>query len=138
MIDRARIEALIPHSGSMVLLDRVVAHDEKSIICTTMSHRRRDNPLLRDDRLPSVVGAEYGAQAAAVHGALLAAGPMRPGRIVLLRAMGWSRRFLDDISAPIEVRAESLHREAGRVAYGFALTAEGEALLHGECGIILS
>lgn len=138
MIDRSRIEALIPHNGAMVLLDHVVAHDERSILCTTMSHRRADNPLLREDRLPSVAGAEYGAQAAAVHGALLATGPIRPGRVVLLRAMGWTRRFLDDIPAPIEVRAESLHSGTGRVAYSFALSVEGEELLHGECGIILS
>lgn len=138
MIDRARIESLIPHSGTMVLLDSVVDHDENSILCSTMSHRRADNPLLQEDRLPSIAGAEYGAQAAAVHGALLAAGPMRPGRVVLLRAMGWTRRFLDDIPAPIEVRAQSLHRDTGRVAYGFVLSAEGEEILHGECGIILS
>jgi len=138
MIDRARIEALIPHSGTMVLLDSVVAHDETSILCTTMSHRRADNPLLREARLPSVVGAEYGAQAAAIHGALLAEGTMRPGRVVLLRAMTWTRHFLDDVQAPIEVRAESLHRDASNIAYGFVLSAEGEELLHGECGIILS
>ncbi len=138
MIDRDRIEALIPHAGAMVLLDSVVNHDDKSILCTTMSHRRSDNPLLREDRLPSVAGAELGAQAAAVHGALLASGPMRPGRVVLLRAMGWTRRFLDDIPTPIEVRADCLHRDTGRIAYGFVLSAEGEELLHGECGIILS
>ena len=138
MIDRDRIEALIPHSGAMVLLDSVVDHDDKSIFCMTMSHRRSDNPLLRENRLPSVASAEYGAQAAAVHGALLAAGPMRPGRVVLLRAMGWTRRFLQDIPTPIEVRAESLHRDTGRIAYSFVLSAEGEVLLHGECGIILS
>ena len=138
MIDRDQIEALIPHGGAMVLLDRVVAHDEKSILCSTMSHRRADNPLRRAQRLPAVVGAEYGAQAAAVHGALLAQGPMRPGRIVLLRAMSWTRRFLDDVKAPSEVRAESLQRDTGNIAYGFVLSAEGEELLHGECGIILS
>ena len=138
MIERAEIEALIPHGGTMVLLDRVVAHDEKSILCRTMSHRRADNPLRRERRLPTVAGAEFGAQAAAVHGALLAKGPMRPGRIVLLRAMRWTRRFLDDVQAPIEVRAESLRRDADNIAYGFVLTAEGDELLHGECGIILS
>ena len=138
MIDRARIEALIPPGGAMVLLDSIVAHDETSILCTTMSHRRADNPLLRDQRLPAVAAAEYGAQAAAVHGALLAEGPMRPGRVVLLRALRWTRRFLEEIEAPIEVRAESLHRDGGNLAYGFALSAEGEELLSGECGIILS
>ena len=138
MIDRAGIEALIPHGGAMVLLDRVVSHDETRILCSTMSHRRADNPLLRDQRLPTVVGAEYGAQAAAVHGALLADEPVRPGRVVLLRAMSWTRQFLEDIPAPIEVHAESLHRDAGNIAYGFALIAEGDELLHGECGIILS
>ncbi len=135
---RAEIEALIPHGGAMVLLDRVLSHDEKSIHCSTMSHRSAENPLLRDGRLPSVVGAEYGAQAAAVHGALLASGPMRPGRIVLLRAMAWSRAFLDDLPDALEVRAECLYRGSNDIAYGFLLSAQGEEVLRGECGIILS
>ena len=72
LIDRAAIERLIPHSGSMCLLDTVVEWDSDTIVCGTASHRRADNPLLDSDgRLPAVILVEYGAQAAAVHAGLL-------------------------------------------------------------------
>ena len=85
LLGRPGIDRLIPHCGAMVLLDQVISYDEKSILCTTLSHRRIDNPLRRDGKLPAVCGAEYGAQAAAVHGPLVTGQLMHPGQIVLLR-----------------------------------------------------
>ena len=138
MLDRAGIGRLIPQSGPMVLLDRVVSHDETDILCTTLSHRRVDNPLSRDGRIPTVCGAEYGAQAAAVHGPLVEGQAMRPGQIVLLREMIWNRPYLSDIQGPLEVRAHCIHRDARGLAYRFVLSADDVEVLSGECGIILS
>lgn len=73
VIDRTAIEQLIPHTGSMCLLDSVQQWDEHAIVCLTASHRRADNPLLpaAGQSLDAVILVEYGAQAAAVHAALL-------------------------------------------------------------------
>ena len=138
LLDRVGIDRLIPQCGAMVLLDQVISYDEKSILCTTMSHRRSDNPLRRDGKLPAVCGAEYGAQGAAVHGPLVAGQLTRPGQIVLLRDLSWTRPFLCELAEPLDVRAHCLHKDSRNLAYGFTLSAGGETILRGECGIILS
>ena len=71
-IDKPEIRTLIPHAGTMCLLDNVTDWDDKSIVCTTSTHRDKTNPLRRDGRLSSLNALEYGAQAAAIHGGLRA------------------------------------------------------------------
>ena len=138
LLGRPGIDRLIPHCGAMILLDQVISYDEKSILCTTMSHRLNNNPLRRDAKLPAVCGAEYGAQAAAVHGPLVTKQPMQPGQIVLLRDLSWTRPFLCDLAETLEIRAHCLHKDSRNLAYGFTLSAGGETILRGEIGIILS
>ena len=72
MIDKSEIRRLIPHSGTMCLLDGVVRWDDESIVCITNTHRDANNPLRRDGQLSALHALEYGAQAAAVHGGLRA------------------------------------------------------------------
>jgi predicted hotdog family 3-hydroxylacyl-ACP dehydratase len=69
-IDANRIRELIPHAGTMCLLERVVGCDQTSIRCETRSHQNDNNPLRYKGRLSSVCGIEYAAQAMALHGAL--------------------------------------------------------------------
>src|SRR6059058_4587817 len=71
-IDKAEIRRLIPHAGTMCLLDSVLGWDDESIVCTTNTHRDEANPLRRDGRLSALHALEYGAQAAAIHGGLRA------------------------------------------------------------------
>src|SRR5258708_29373344 len=72
LVDKSEIRTLIPHSGTMCVLDGVVQWDDNSIVCVTNTHRVLDNPLRREGRLSAVHALEYGAQAAAVHGGLRA------------------------------------------------------------------
>ena len=74
----------------MCLLDEIVAWDENAIHARSRSHQRTDNPLRSDDCLRAVHLCEYGAQAMAVHGGLLAraaGGSAAPGFLVSLRAV---------------------------------------------------
>jgi len=71
MLTREQIQALIPHQGTMCLLDRVLAWSAAEITCTASSHLAPRNPLRRDGRLGAICGIEYGLQAAALHGALV-------------------------------------------------------------------
>ena len=138
-LDREEISRLIPHGGAMVLIDRVVSADHRSILCTTSSHRRPDHPLLATDgSLHAVAGGEYGAQAAALHGALRSGRPMPPGMIVLLRELSWCRRSLADVAGTLQVEATALHDGAAGLVYSFALTSAGETIVAGEVGIILT
>ena len=68
---REELQSLIPHSGSMCLLDSVVDWNDDSIACETSSHLRENNPFTKQGRLDSVLLVEYGAQAAAVHAGLI-------------------------------------------------------------------
>ena len=138
MLERAAFEGLIPHAGAMFLIDSVLSFDERTICCATMSHRRPDNPLRIGGRLPAICGAEYGAQASAIHGPVASGGKQRPGRIVLLRDIVWTVPDLAVVECPLAVRAECLHRDAGSLAYAFSLAVQDQEILRGECGIILS
>src|SRR5437763_16790238 len=71
-IDKAEIRRLIPHAGTMCLLDSVLGWDDESIVCTANTHRDESNQLRRDGRLSALHALEYGAQAAAFHGGLRA------------------------------------------------------------------
>jgi predicted hotdog family 3-hydroxylacyl-ACP dehydratase len=70
LLNRAWIEARIPHQGRMCLLDEVLDWDAQHILCRTATHRAPDNPLRSHDRLSIACGIEYAAQAMALHGAL--------------------------------------------------------------------
>ena len=72
-MNRAWIEAHIPHQGRMCLLDEVVDWNAHHIRCRTGTHRAPDNPLRSHGRLGVACGIEYAAQAMALHGALAGA-----------------------------------------------------------------
>ncbi|MDE2478206.1 MAG: 3-hydroxylacyl-ACP dehydratase, partial [Betaproteobacteria bacterium] len=88
-------------------------------------------------RLGAACGIEYAAQAMAVHGALLAPGGVRPGMLVSARRVELHVRRLDDIEAPLEVRAERLQAGEDLLLYGFSLRAAGRLLLQGRASVLL-
>ena len=133
------IASLIPHSGAMCLLDRVVRWDETRIHCSTGSHREPGNPLAVAGRLDTVCGVEYAAQAMALHGALTASLPGKSamGYLASLRDLQCGDGRLDLLHADLDVTATQLHAEAGRVIYDFAVLCEGRSLLTGRAAVVL-
>ena len=71
MMKKSQICQLLPHSGTMCLLDEVVSWDAISLVAKTMSHTEDDNPLIVNGSLNSIHGVEYSAQAMASHSVLL-------------------------------------------------------------------
>jgi predicted LPLAT superfamily acyltransferase/predicted hotdog family 3-hydroxylacyl-ACP dehydratase len=137
-IVKAEIRELIPHSGSMCLLDNVVEWDDRSIFCTSDTHRDPENPLRRDGQLSALHALEYGAQAAAVHGGLraCAAGQSAaPGYVAALRNAHLHVRRLDEITSSLEIRAIRLFGEEAntvydcRISVGDVLLAEGRVTI---------
>src|SRR5438132_7351407 len=107
-INKAEIRTLIPHSGLMCLLDSVIRWDDKSIACTSETHRDAANPLRREGRLSAVHAFEYGAQAAAVHGGLRAretGATAPPGYLAALRDAHLYVQRIDDIDSSLEIFA---------------------------------
>jgi predicted hotdog family 3-hydroxylacyl-ACP dehydratase len=133
MLGRAEIAARIPHTGRMVLLDRVLEWDAKSIRCAAESHREADHPLRERGGLPVWAGVEYAAQAAAVHGALLhATAKPRAGVLGKLRNVRPGCEWLDRIASPLVVGATLLHGDASGGIYAFEAHGDGALLLQGQ------
>ena len=139
-IDKPEIRTLIPHAGTMCLLDNVTDWDDKSIVCTTSTHRDKTNPLRRDGQLSSLNALEYGAQAAAIHGGLRAraAGTTAPASyLAALRDAHLYVDRLDDLASPLEIRAQRLFGDAGNTIYQCAISASGTPVAEGRVSIML-
>ena len=138
-IKKAEIRMLIPHSGTMCLLDEVTQWDDASITCITNTHRDPCNPLRRNGRLSAVHAFEYGAQAAAVHGGLLArsAGAIAPpGYLAALRDARLHVAFLDDITSPLQVCANHLFGDGANTIYECRVLANNAVLASARVTII--
>ena len=138
-VDRASIAQLIPHQGAMSLLDAVADWDDTVIVATSSTHRRSDHPLRHDGRLRAVHLCEYGAQAAALHGGLIAraAGTRAaPGYLVSLRGVSFTCQHIGDLEGELQIRAELLLLDAGSWQYSFAASHAGNPLANGRLAII--
>ena len=139
-IAKSEWASLIPHQGSMCLLDAVAAWDDVRIHARSASHRQADNPLRSDDRLRAVHLCEYGAQAMAVHGALLArasGGAATPGYLVSLRGVELARDRIDDLPDDLDVHAERLLGGDGSWQYAFRIEHAGALIASGRAAVML-
>jgi predicted hotdog family 3-hydroxylacyl-ACP dehydratase len=134
-------QSLIPHQGAMCLLDEVVAWTGDTIHARSRSHRRIDNPLRSDDRLRAVHLCEYGAQAMAVHGGLVArsaGGTAAPGFLVSLRAVELNVGRIDDLAGALDVHAERLLGSDAGWQYAFRIEHEGSVLARGRAAVLVA
>jgi predicted hotdog family 3-hydroxylacyl-ACP dehydratase len=154
-LNRAWIEARIPHQGSMCLLDEVLDWSAQRIRCRTATHRAPDNPLRSHDRLGIACGIEYAAQAMALHGALAggaadvangaangavdgpAAGASRVGLLAGVRDVRFLVLRLDDIESDLICEATHLAGDSVTALYEFALRDRDRSLLSGRASVIL-
>ncbi|MEZ5585121.1 MAG: hydroxymyristoyl-ACP dehydratase [Candidatus Competibacteraceae bacterium] len=134
LIDKVGILELIPHRGTMCLLDGVTAWDDHSIFCTSSTHRGPDNPLRCQNSLAALHAIEYGAQATAIHGGLRARQAGQQAPPAYLAAMKEIRLFvdtLDSIETPLTVEANRLAGDTGHFIYAFRVSAAQQVLAEG-------
>lgn len=140
MLDKTDWARLIPHAGTMCLLDAVLAWDTNTIHATSAGHARGDNPLRGTDGLHAVHLAEYGAQAMAVHGALLARErgieTVRPGLLVSLRDVQLADEYVDRLDGVLDVYAECLYADDAGAQYAFRVEHRGRLLASGRAAVI--
>lgn len=140
LLDRNAILALVPHQGAMCLWDEVLAWDARSICLRAHNHRDRPHPLGDPDgRLQALHLCEYGAQAMAVHGGLLArvaGGVARPGLLVALRGVELHAERIDDLPGPLECEAELLIDTDAGWQYGFRVLHQGALLAVGRAAVM--
>lgn len=139
-VGRDWIEAHIPHRGAMCLLDGVLQWDERRIVCRAVSHRDPANPLRVAGTLPAACGIEYGAQAMAVHGALLASdgAPLGRGLLASVRSVELRAARLDDVPGVLQVSAERIGGEGEHILYAFRVAGEARELLAGRAAVVLA
>ncbi|MBU6416863.1 MAG: phosphotransferase [Xanthomonadaceae bacterium] len=140
MLEKKEWAHLIPHVGSMCLLDEVVDWDTKYLHARSESHRRADNPLRADGVLHAVNLCEYAAQAMAVHGALRergAGGLARPGFLVGLRDVILHAERIDDLPGRLQVHVECLIAMPGSLQYAFRVEHGGNVLASGRATVML-
>ena len=131
---------LIPHQGSMCLLDAVVEFTAETIRARSDSHRRTDNPLRSDGILRAAHLCEYGAQSMAVHGALLARAAghaAAPGFLVSLRGVTLAVSRIDDLAGPLEVFGERLLGSESSWQYAFRIEHAGIESASGRAAVML-
>ena len=148
-LNRAWIEARIPHQGRMCLLDEVLDWNAQRIRCRTATHRAPDNPLRSHGRLGIACGIEYAAQAMALHGALAGgaangavdgpvAGSSRVGLLAGVRDVRFFVLRLDDIESDLICEVNHLAGDNLTALYEFALRDRDRSLLSGRASVILN
>ena len=138
--DYPAIGALVPHSGPMCLLDRVLEHGPDRTVCAVLP--RRDTLIAPSaGGVPAWVGLEYMAQCIAVHGGLVARErglPPRPGVFLGSRRVGFGvQHFAPD--RELRVAARHHRGERGLVAFDCEIREldGGSPLVHGRLNVYL-
>lgn len=139
LIGKEAIRRLVPHAGSMCLIDAVTGWNAEAIDCRTGTHRDPSHPLRRAGQLAAVHAFEYAAQAAAIHGALLAGAGGHPSTVGYLGSLRHARLFvarLDTIADDLEITARLLFGDGANAIYACNVTATGIALADVRISII--
>ncbi|WP_019895153.1 hypothetical protein [Hydrogenovibrio halophilus] len=131
-IDRQTLETLIPHSGPMCFWETVSDWDAQQLTCHTRTHLDKDHPLAENGDLPNSALIEYGAQACALHQALLAQtqaeepGSPSPGYIARLKKIQFSSD--PPVSAPLTGHAQPLAIQDQSALYQFRLSDDSDRI----------
>jgi predicted hotdog family 3-hydroxylacyl-ACP dehydratase len=139
MLTKSEWAHLIPHQGAMCLLHEVLAWDDERIHANAVSHLDADNPLRRGGILRAVHLCEYGAQAMALHGGLLAqrAGVVAaPGLLVSLREVKLRVASADAGSEPLIIYANKLLGDHLSWQYVFRIDCAGRCLASGRAAVM--
>ena len=139
LIPRDQLCALIPHGSGMCMLDEVLAWDETTIRCRTSTHVDPGNPLRTSSGLSSLQAVEYGAQAMAVHGGLLAREreqSLNTAYLAALRQVVLNVDWLHDRPAPLIVEAQRLMAAGNSMIYDFSVLSDGDVLVQGRATVM--
>ncbi|MDE2607526.1 MAG: hydroxymyristoyl-ACP dehydratase [Burkholderiales bacterium] len=139
-LDHAAIAALIPHAGTMCLLSRVEAWDERRIRCIATGHTGRDHPLRTATGLLAGAAIEYAAQAVAVHGGLRArtAGhAAAPGFLASARGVTLHRLRLDELAGELAIETEHLAGDDRQRLYAFTVRYGDDLVADGRLTVVL-
>ena len=127
-IKKIHFQDLIPHEGSMVLIDQVDDWDLNRISCSSRSHLLSNNPLIVNNSLSSIHLIEYGAQAMAIHRGLLT-GESLQGFLAAVRDAKFFIDNLDNVHGALYIQAIFELKINDNVVYTINVTDENNAPL---------
>ena len=140
-LDHAGIARLIPHSGTMCLLDTLDDWDLDGIRCRALSHRDALNPLRTASGLLAPCAIEYAAQAMALHGALIGAEAgtaASPGYLASARQVQLHRLRLDDLPEALHIEATRQAGDVRQILYRFTVSHAGAPVAEGRATVVLN
>ena len=126
-------EQTLPHRGSMLLIDEVLAYEAEAVRC--LVRVRRESPFCGNDGVPAWVGLEYMAQAMGVYSGIEL---LQKGESPRIGFLIGTRRYDSivptfAIGADLEVSARVvLWEEDNLYAFDCAILHEGRKLAWGE------
>jgi len=107
LIGKDELCGLIPHAGSMCLLESVLGWDAREIRCSATS----------------LLARESGTR-------------IRPGYLAALRDVMLQQDFIDHITAPLLVHARMIAALTGSFMYRFTISAGNEMLANARATVI--
>ncbi len=142
---KSQICQLLPHSGTMCLIDEIVSWDKEMLVAKTMSHTELKNPLTNEDSLNSIHGVEYAAQAMALHSALIKSEKMEQtktrGYLASVKNINILQEYLfekqgDDIT-PLLIKVFVLMAGSQGFSYQFEILKGDQVYISGKITIFL-
>ena len=135
-IKKIHFQDLIPHEGSMVLIDQVDDWDLNKISCRSCSHLLSNNPLIVNNSLSSIHLIEYGAQAMAIHRGLLT-GESLQGFLAAVRDANFFIDNLDNVHGALHIQAIFELKINNNVVYSLNVSDEhGTPLLKARTSVV--
>lgn len=135
-IKKIHFQDLIPHEGSMVLIDQVDDWDLNKISCSSRSHLLSNNPLMLNNSLSSIHLIEYGAQAMAIHRGLLT-GESLQGFLAAVRDAKFFIDNLDNVHGALHIQAIFELKINNNVVYSLNVSDEhGTPLLKARTSVV--
>ena len=124
MID-IKVADILPHDGTMVLLDNVLEYDQQSLVAAVTV---RDDGLFGDGKtIPAWIGIEYMAQTVAAHGGMMC---HLAGKPINLGFLLGTRRYTCNISEftvgmHLTVKVERLIEDQGLGVFTCQILGDG-------------
>lgn len=125
---QAEFAHLVPHTGTMLLIDEVLTWTQEQIITRCISHQNIHHPLRLHGKLSSIHLIEYGAQTMAVHCGLLT-GRAHPGFLAAVRAAHFYVDDLDNVTDALIIQATAELQLANGAVYHFLVCDTHNTLL---------
>ena len=132
---QADFKHLVPHSGTMLFIERVESWSQTDIITASKSHQNSNHPLRFNGALSSLHLIEYGAQSIAIHCGLLT-NKAQLGFLAAVKNAHFYVNTLDDLHHELLIQSIAKHQSPQGAVYQLNITANNTLLLSAQTTVI--